>query len=203
MKKNQKRNYDWEAIHKDYRTGRFGSDRELCRHWDVPPSTFRKKKKGDPGNGVPSWEKDLLGKFHNKVKNQSIQELAQQSAQPVPSGQKLNDDEKTVENAANAAMAIIRGHCSKIEDLSGIYELLKSILLKGLIANDPIGILKWSGGKSESTTDMLTKLTKVLSDLIRLERQAYNLDAPENKDDGNDDLELRIKEQMRKDGFNV
>jgi hypothetical protein len=199
-----KRNYDWEAIHKDYRTGRFDSDRALCRHWDVPPPTFRKKKKGDPKNGVPAWERDLEERFKDKVKNQSIQELAQQSAQRVPSGQKLDDDERTVEDAANAAMVIIRDHCSKIKGLNEIYNKLKAILLEGLIADDPKVILKWSGGKSESTTDMLTKLTKVLSDLIKLERQAYNLDTPENKDkDHGDDLEDRIKAQMRKDGFNV
>jgi hypothetical protein len=176
MKNNQKRNYDWEAIHKDYRTARFDSDRELCRYWDVPPSTFRKKKKGDPEKGVPAWKRDLEGRFKNRVKNQSIQELAQQSAQPVPSGQKLDDDERTVEDAANAAMVILRRHQKKINDLETISEELRGVLLNAFLNQDPDSIIAWNGGKAESASDMLVKLTKVASDLIKLERQAFNLD---------------------------
>ncbi len=193
-----KTQYDWEAIKRDWRTGQH-SNRELSEIHGPTHSMIARKARSE------KWEKDIVEDYQKELKNQSIKDSAQ--GEYTPCTYKNTDerlkDEDTIKLAVEKAVHVVRDHKKMVKGLREFYDKIYRRAFKALDEEpDSDGILpSLKGFKSyhESVFDILSKLSKTSSDIVKLERQAFNMDAKENKDGNNNaDLDSRIKTRMDK-----
>jgi len=194
--------YDWEAIEKDYRVKKYGSIRSLAKEYPpVTEAAIRFKAKGNPEKGILPWEFDLVDDYQRGVREKLLRETSQCE---VKNSKEIQQDKSIIENAVEAGVEIVRGHRKKAKKLGSIFDKL-SEMVEGSIINEKLNeFLELSKGTHESIFDMTTKLSRIAESIVKIEREAYNLNIKE-KEIPRETLELEelLKSKMRKDGFNI
>jgi hypothetical protein len=202
----KKKIIDWEAVEKDYKVGKYGSVRALASYYDISEAAIRKKAKGDPKKGLTAWKKDLVEDYQKGVEEELVRSgtrlSTQNGAHCAPkSDQEIQQDKQIVDEAVKIGVEVVRNHRKKIGDLHEISGSLTYKLKEALLNDNAESLEKWSRF-TESPTDMTLKLSKITSELVKLERQAYNLDKKEESDKKKEqDVEDIIRKRMEEKGF--
>lgn len=149
---------DWDAIRRDYGTGKYTLRELEAKHGVFNSSIARKAK----NNG---WTQDLAGAIrqatNTKLANQIVGDIASKCAQDVSS---------VIAQAADFNAAVISSHRVRLTDLASSVDQAKaSVLLLGSKVN----------GIREASLFMqaVCNLANATRTLIDLERKSYNLDA--------------------------
>ena len=205
-KKGSRKKIDWESLEKDWRTGQF-SNLFLGEKYGVSEAGIRKNAK------KYEWKKDLVEQYQKGVEHELVRTVDSESTNDgssleLKSLDQIEDDKKIVDKAVKIGVEVVRQHRKRVKQLTKITDELTRRLGNDLFPlennDDPeLGTLEEVHGRSESHTDIAWKLSKVISETVKLERQAFNLDA-KNGDPKNNkeiDIEERIKANMRKHGL--
>lgn len=163
---------DWEAVEKDYRTGRFSLS-ELAEKHNCSRSgiSTRAKAKG--------WVKDLTRQINERTKAKAAQKATGKKA-----------DDEIVEAAAEANAEIIHRHITHITNWQDRTERYAKLIDDAMEPNEDLDAPPPSIaaiGKSISSG------TQALQRLIQLERQARNMDDEEGDEQGQTLKELLAK----------
>lgn len=183
---------NWDFIKPLYRAGKL-SNREICRQYadahtsqdefrpTVDEKSIREKAKKDP-NG---WSKNLADKVKDKIKENLVRTQVR-TADPG-----LSDDE-IIDHVAGIGSGVIQRHRNEIKALIQH----ENRLLTELTENPgKVHISSYQGEVIKTELEMtvlekaatLKALTQVRAQRIALERQAYNLNDDEAKDNGHED----------------
>jgi predicted DNA-binding protein YlxM (UPF0122 family) len=167
-----KRERDWEKIRMQVRADRL-SIKEIARQHGISDAAIHQKRRRDEKNGI-SWKKNLSKKIRDRINEE------------VSANVSANDmnDEEIIESAAAIGIALIRDHRNDIKKLRE----LETKLIDEL-SNKPtkLYIAQYKGDIIEKELDITAteraaaanNLANVQHKRIQLERQAYNLDEPE------------------------
>ena len=156
---------DWDAIERDYRTGRYTLRELEARHGVFNSSIARKAK-------TRGWTQDLALAIrqatHAKLANQLVGNMVSECAQNVSS---------VIADAANENVSTIFNHRARLTDLALAVDAAKeSVLLVGASVTD----IREAAVFMQAVCNLATA-TKTL---IEQERKAYNLDSePERAQD--------------------
>jgi hypothetical protein len=167
-KKSRATRYDWAAIERDYRTGQY-SNRELARLHG--PSEGAIRKRAADGN----WQRDLSEQIRQRVREKTGRAIAQELV-------KAETDAEIVEQAAEVGAGIVRGHQVLLRKAKGLAETLMD-RLESQLAKGTISVQLKGGAVAEIDIPLdyagktLGNATIALERTIRMERQAYGLDA--------------------------
>ena len=168
-----KRSTDWDAVHRDYRTGKF-TDRELAAKYGVSHVAIGKmRRKHD-------WQKDLTEEIRQATNAMLVRDLV---AKEVSSGSQ--EVTNTVLAAAELNAQIIRSHKKLLGDLADDLQ----------VAREKI---KEVAGTVMNVRDAATYAQAVGSvvgsakALIEQERKAFGLDEDEGSKDDADALLSQI-----------
>lgn len=143
--------YDWESIERDYRAGQL-SIRHLAAKHDIPESTVRSRAKTE------GWQRDLT----EDVRLATKAKLSRTSR----SGITHDDDMAIIEEASSDAAALVTEHRLAVARWRRISERLAATLENLPIHED----------NADRFARSLNSGIDALSKVVRLERQAYNLD---------------------------
>lgn len=187
---------DWEAVEKDYRTDRF-SLRALAEKHNTKESTIRSRASSK------GWTKDLSSAVESRIKAELLKGGIDAFGD--------SEDEDIVAAAAKTGVEIIQQHRTDIKDQREIVSLVTSNLRKQL-DRGYLEVLDRNGTavKIDLPLDYMGKVvantSASLDRLIKLERQAFNMDSdrppekPEEKlseDELNDEIQ-RLSSQLPK-----
>lgn len=164
------RKTDWEAIEREFRAGQL-SIREIGRLYGLTDTAIRKKAKAD------GWDRDLTERVRQAVRAKLVREDGSQQGSHPPRA-----NEREIVNAiAVRGVEVVRSHRQSLSQLNALANILADRLAQHLdgITPDGPGV-----GDKESPSDMLEKLTRTRTRVIQLERQAFNLNASSDDDDG-------------------
>jgi len=163
------RQYDWEAIEREYRAGQL-SIREIARQHDCSDGAIRKRAK------KCGWEQDLSKKVAEKVRNELVRSSVRTN--------NAETDKEIIDAAAATAVELVRSHRRDISKLSALEQKLIDEL--GDEENPPtkLYIAQYQGKTVEKVVGItvterasaLQALAGVQHKRIQLERQAFNLD---------------------------
>lgn len=178
-----RRRVDWDAVERDYRTGKF-TQRELADKYGVVHGAIGKQARAG------AWEKDLTAEIRQATNARLVSELV--SSEVAKSSQEVA---KTVLVAAEANAQVILGHrtglkritsiketllnqieqaAQNLPDLAEVIELVRSPDENGQDrANDA---LKKALSRT-ALVDDLKKLAEVDERVRKGEREAFNIDA--------------------------
>jgi hypothetical protein len=182
--------YDLEAIEADYRADLL-SNRAISTKHGCSEASIRKwaLKFG--------WQKDLSGKVKQATKAKLTKTVAETTPKVIERKQREPDakltDEEIVEEASNAAVDVITSHRTRTAEYQGIVRIYGSKLREQL-DNGKLKVLAPNGDPIEIDIPLeyigkcLNSATQSLERLIKLERQAYNLDDQQDSS-YEDDLE--------------
>lgn len=149
---------DWDAIERDYRTGRY-TLRELETKHGVFNSSIARKAKNE------GWTQDLSAAIRQatnaKLVNQTVDEIASKSAQEVSN---------VIADAANENISIIIGHRARLAGLVLAVNVAKDLVLT---LGSEISGIREAGLFTQAIFNLVTS-TRVL---LELERKVYNLDS--------------------------
>jgi len=167
---------DWEAIGRDYRAGQV-SVREISRRHGVSESAIRQHaRKHD-------WRRDLSARIRQGVRSKVAQHEAVY-------GEAATED--TVSEAVERGVEIVRSHQSQLSRIKARLERVGAKLDEWL---DPVerdndeAVMRIFASKGDGVASLLQALTASTERVIRLERQAYALDA-DREDDKDYEREL-------------
>lgn len=140
--------YDWATIEEQYRAGQL-SVNAIAKQHGCSEGAIRKKAKQH------GWERDLSEKVRREVRAKLVRTEIRTNA----------TEEEIIEAAASTGAQIVQQHRSRLARASSIAERLMVEL------ENPAEDMELS--KRAST---LRTLTEALDRVVKLERQAYNLD---------------------------
>lgn len=179
--------YDLEAIEADYRADLL-SNRAMSTKHGCSEASIRKwaLKFG--------WQKDLSGKVKQATKAKLTKTVAETS--PKAKEREPNtplSDEEIVEEASNVAVDVITKHrtrAAEYQEIVGMYskELRKQLTNGKLTVQAPNGDPIDIDIPLEYVGKCLNSATQSFERLVKLERQAYNLDDQQDSS-YEDDLE--------------
>lgn len=182
--------YDWEAIEKDYRTGLY-SFRQLETMHGPRSMTISQKAKSK------GWTKDLSKNVQDRTRD-ILTTGNEDSSMPRPS------DEAIIEAAATTAASVVFQHrawAKKGRDVvSAMLEKLGDQVDAGRIEvkdrdGEIVGIDLPLDYMGKAASNMVTAMEK----LVKIERQAYNLDVPQDDEKPEAKLtEAQIDERIRR-----
>ena len=109
-KKPKRRDTDWDAVHRDYRTGKF-TDRELAAKYGVTHTSVGNKRRDG------KWEKDLTEEIRQATNAALARDLVSKE-----SSKSFQDLSKVVNSAVEVNLNVIRGQHKRLSELD---ELLK------------------------------------------------------------------------------
>lgn len=196
--------YDWELIEKDWRTGQF-SNRELSDLYG-PTHSFIARKAREKG-----WKKDLIDDYQKELKNQSIKDSThdEYTLCTLKTDEEIQDDKETIQKAVDVAIKVVREHKSQIKGLRDIYSKLYEKVITAIDekpdSKERLPSLIGFKNYHESLFDILSKMSGVTANIIKAERQAFNMDAKESdkskdfKDKSTDEL-LQIINACKQSG---
>lgn len=196
----KRKRVDWAAVERDYRTDHF-TNVEICSKHGIAPATLSRQIKKDQAIDPATWQKDLSAAVRAATNAALMTELVKSE---VKEGQeKVNF---TVKAAAEVNKTVILGHRKDITSTRNVAaalldELADSALLaqhkellSEILAGDgaePVDVARAQatvrkaldvGARVASVKALAETFTK----LQAMERQAFNLDAPE-KESGDGD----------------
>lgn len=179
--------FDWEAIEKDYRTGRFSLQQLSQRHGPNKATISRRAAEHD-------WKKDLTG----AVKQRTREKLSrpESEAPDLP-------DAAIIEMAADENATIVKGHrdmLARWRQIAGNF----AHCLADQVATGKRTIEVSEGKTMEVDVDLeyvgkcMGYGTQAVERIVKLERQSYGLDldgdddAPPERELTDDEIEARI-----------
>lgn len=160
----KRRTTDWEAIERDYRTGRF-STQELGDKYGVSRQAVDKQVK------KYGWVRDLNEHIRAATNARLTQELVAQRV--AESSEKVAD---AVAIAAEVNTQLIRGHKKKLADLQ---ELLVQARQKVIEVSTKVADVR----EANTYVQAVTGLASATKTLIEQERKAFRLDEDDSGDD--------------------
>lgn len=175
-KQPKKRNTDWDAVERDYRTGKF-TLQELGAKYGVSHQAVAKKQKaGD-------WKKDLQEEIKQATKARVTKELVEREV--ARSGNLVAD---TVEVAAAVNAQILFKQQTRAAELQNIIDVAKSKLLEHVETLDGIRDVA-------TLTTAVNNLANATKTLNEQERKAHNMDAEdgESQETGIEELWRRVR----------
>ncbi len=189
----KKYNYDWEAIEREYRTSQL-TMAELSRLYGPSRSAIQKRSKGNPAKGIPAWKRDLSKQVRSEINAELIS--GEDSHSNTDAGKDL---------AVKRGVEVIRGHRVSLKEAWELFRLLSGELwgattsiveieefAKDLCADDSSeqrynALMK--AVSLPSRAGVFAKLTQSLEKIVKLEREAFNLD---DKGDDGDTLAKQV-----------
>lgn len=155
----KRKRIDWEACEADFRSATF-SNCELAEKYGCGESAIRDRAKRY------NWQKDLAEQVRKATEAKLLRtELRGPNAQP---------DAQIVENAATIRAEVQLRHR---RDIAQQDDLKRRLSAKADTLIETVADLK----SLTEATSAVESLSRTLSRLIPLERQAFNLDAPGDK----------------------
>ncbi len=183
------RQTDWEALEVDYRAG-IASIRELARQYDVSDTAIRKKAKAD------GWERDLTEKVHERVRSK----LVRAEVRALNAREPVRTDAEIIEAAAETAVQVVQIHrrdvrngrliCAalfaELQDTSANREIIaESIDSETQDDSSPTRRNQMMKAISLPTrARAMLDLSAAMKNLVAVERQAFNLNDKQDKQDG-------------------
>lgn len=185
--------YDWEAIEKDYRLGRY-SNRQLAKKYGVSESGLRLKIK-DKG-----WKKDLSKTVSQRVKEKVTTQAANSLAEDNGDGFKPSEED-IVEAAATTAANVVFEHRA--------YALKARVILGSLIArveeqieSGKTTVVQFGNAMevdidNKEVSQTINAITQSLERIVKIERQSFRLDDDDKEENPateltDEDLERQI-----------
>ncbi len=167
--------YDWEAVERDYRTGRYSLSELSAMHGPARQTiNDRAKKEG--------WEKDLSGPVRQRTREKVVKGALSPEALEALEG----DDAAIVEEAASLNAAVAAGHRKQLSAWRAILDKYTARLDEQL-ERGSLSVQTKSGDVAEVDLPLdyvgksLSAGTQALDRVVRMERESYGLD------DDNDD----------------
>lgn len=112
---------DWQAIERDYRTGRF-TQVELAAKHQVNAATLCRKIKADQAIDPTRWQQDLTDVVRQATKAALMADVIKEATENAQEG--VNTTVNTVKAAAELNKQVILGHRRDIHTLSGLARTL-------------------------------------------------------------------------------
>lgn len=169
----KRRNTDWDAVHRDYRTGKF-TIRELAAKYGVSHQAVAKQAKS--GN----WQKDLTQEIKDATNALVVRDLVNQEV--AKSGQEVAN---TVLAAAEINAQVIMGHR---KELATARATLEEARAKVAALGDTVADIREAKIYMDAASTNVTA-AKVL---IELERKIHGLDEQDAKSESEFEDFLRI-----------
>lgn len=180
---------DWEAIEAEYRSGTI-SNAELGRKYDVSESYIRKRAKEG------GWSKDLTAKVQAAVRDKLVRAVVRSDNARTNS----RTDAEIIEAAAETAVQVVQIHrrdvrngrliCAalfaELQDTSANSEIIaESIESETQDDTSPTRRNQMMRAISLPTrARAMLDLSAAMKNLVAVERQAFNLDDKQDKQDG-------------------
>ena len=176
---------DWEALGVEYRAGAV-SVRELARKYDVSEGAIRKKAKAN------QWERDLTEKVQERVRSKLVRSEVRTL--------NVRTEAEIIEAAAETAVQVVQIHrrdvrngrtiCAalfaELQDTSAnrelIAECIESETQDDLSPTRRNQMLKAVSLPTRARA--MLDLSAAMKNLVAVERQAFNLDDKQDKQDG-------------------
>lgn len=196
-----KRAADWEAIEREYRTGKW-SDQELADHFDNIVSRQAIWKRARKGG----WQKDLSAEVRRATRAGLIADELEKRNEGVVAGVVADGLQKvanTVQVAAEVAKNVILRHRSDILSTRGLaldmlgelslathsQEELAALFKQASEGLDPESLVALQQSfkdmvRLHSRVGSIFKLSASLKTLQEMERKAFSLDAEPDDDNG-------------------
>lgn len=190
--KSPKRDYDWEAIEREYRAGHL-SVREIGKIHGLSHTAIQKRAK------LHGWTQNLTKRVREAVATKLV-------ASDVATTEK--NAEKAVEEVATRITQIVREHRRDIFEARQMVSTLVVELKESTVHRDDIeeAIENHKGARRRdrmlravnlsSRASVIVNLSSAMKNLIALERQAFSLDNPSDGGSAPTDP-LQITDEMR------
>lgn len=183
------RQTDWDAIEAEYRAGLI-SNSELGRKYDISEGAIRKRAKAQ------GWTKDLTAKVQTAVRDKLVREEVRATNTRTNS----RTDAEIIEAAAETAVQVVQIHrrdvrngrliCAalfaELQDTSANSEIIaESIDSETQDDTSPTRRNQMMRAISLPTrARAMLDLSAAMKNLVAVERQAFNLDDKQDKQDG-------------------
>ncbi len=178
---------DWEAVEREFRTGKF-TNVELADRFKLDPATLSRKIKADRARDDSRWQKDL-----SEVVRQATNAMLM--ADLVKSEVKEGQDQVnlTVKAAAEVGAQVIRQHRAKLAEVTAGADRARAKVLELLEGVSDIREAATAMGAIESWA----RITKTV---VEKERQAFGLEdvAPANPLEAMSEAELEAEAERLK-----
>lgn len=178
--------YDWEAVERDYRTGRYSLSELSAMHGPARSSIDKRAKK-------EGWEKDLSGAVRQRTREKVVKgTLSHESLEALE-----GDDRAIVEEAATLNAAVAAGHRKQLTAWRAILDKYTARLDEQLTRGSMSVQLK-SGDVADVDIPLdyvgksLSAGTQALDRVVRMERESYGLD----DDSGDEPPEARLTDEQ-------
>jgi len=178
--------YDWEAVERDYRTGRYSLTELSSMHGPAKPTIgLRAKREG--------WTKDLSGPVRQRTREKLTRGVLSDEALEALEG----DDRAIVEEVSSVSAAVVKGHRKQLTAWREILDKYTDRVTTQLDA-EKLQVMDKSGERVEIDVPLdyigksLNAGTQALDRVVRLERESYGLD-----DEGGDEpAEARLSDDQ-------
>ena len=156
--KQKRKPVDWEAIEREYRAGQL-SVREIARiHGVAHPTIVQRAKRY-------GWIQDKSETIRTAIRTKT--------SAPSTTAGTTEALSRVVDTAVERGVQIVRGHQVLVSRLLAITDHMTTFLERYIAGEDPQPLLF---GERESPSACLLRTTEAAERLVKLERQAWNLD---------------------------
>lgn len=158
--------YDWEAVEKSYRTGKY-SNRQLAKMHGVSESGLRGRIKKD------GWSKDLSAPVNQRIKDKLV-------TGPSDDSVERPSDEEIIEAAATTGASIVFEHRayakSSREVVGSLLSKLKEQVEQEYMKVQAFGEVVEVDIPLDYMGKVISAATQSLERIVKIERQAFRLD---------------------------
>lgn len=178
--------YDWEAVERDYRTGRYSLAELSAMHGPARSSIDKRAK-------THGWEKDLSGAVRQRTREKVVRSTLSDESLEALDG----DDAGIVEEAATLNAAVAKGHRKQLTAWRAILDKYTQRLDEQLDRGS-LSVHTKSGDVAEVDIPLdyvgksLSAGTQALDRVVRMERESYGLD----DDNGDEPAEARLTDEQ-------
>lgn len=161
---------DWDAVERDYRTGKF-TNIQLCSKHELAPATLSRKIKENQRIDQTRWQRDLTEVIRQATNTALIAELVNSE---IKEGQeKVN---LTVKAAVEVNKQVIGSHRIDAQRArESMNEAMSVVMACGRSVVDM--------REAAVFASAVESLSRTAKNCVEIERKAYQLDATEGKDD--------------------
>jgi hypothetical protein len=182
-------NLDWKAIEEEYRAGVL-TNVQIAKNYGCSEAAIRKHAK------TRGLKRDLSQQVRQATNDGLVRSLVRGEE-----GDRTDrTDREIVQAAAARGVEVVRQHRIHLEGLQRISSTLARDIERHVLGE--IEAPHWLGAK-ESVSEAFFRVASASAKWIPLERKAFNLDEPTEKDINklsNEQLESRIAELLRRRG---
>ena len=176
---------DWETIEKAYRAGLL-SVNQIAKNHEITEGAIRKRAKRD------GWERDLTARVQEAVRTKAVREAVRKEAAHQP-----ETEQEIIDQYAEIGSAALALHRRDIDLLRKRRERLMEHWdrIVGTNTTDPNAESEQHDLRTiDGATSILESVSRIDERIVKLERQALNLDT---KNDGRVSLEDAIEQLLQ------